>query len=343
MIEQRFIEGLRRTYLRGLAVVAAVLALCFTALGAAEPAFAYEKATTSIPIEVKVSGDTTSVYPDFTVSIVGQDAASSAALDKTSFTVNGAGEGSFSVSATEPVEYTYTVTEAAGTAKRWSFDDSVYQVVVQFWNDNSNTLVPHVFVEKLGADGKKAGMADSCTFDNVCSTEALTLSDPPVSKHISGDTPSAKQTFAFDFEALDGAPLPEGAQNGKVVVTIDGEGTAELGQVSFTKPGTYVYRCYEETGDAEGYTYDKTVYTVTYVVTETVDDLECARTITKDNGEQAEGLDFTNSYKKPVEVAKNPNTSDATPVGTMQVIAVLGVAAIAIALVARFGKHKNQD
>ena len=115
------------------------------------------------------------------------------------------------------------------------------------------------------------------------------------------------------------------------MVTIYGEGTVELGQVSFTKPG-YVYRCYEETGDAEGYTYDQTVYTVTYEVTETVDGLDYTRTITKDNGEQAEGLDFTNSYKKPVEVAKNPNTSDATPVGTMQVIAALGVAAIAIAL-----------
>lgn len=158
-----------------------------------------------------------------------------------------------------------------------------------------------------------------------------------------GDAPSSKQAFTFDFEALDGAPLPEGAQNGKLVVTIDGEGTAELGQVSFTKPGTYVYRCYEETGDAEGYTYDKTVYTVTYEVTETVDGLDYTRTITKDNGEQAEGLDFTNSYKKPVEVAKNPNTSDATPVGTMLMIAALGVAAIAIALVARFGKQKSQN
>ena len=158
-----------------------------------------------------------------------------------------------------------------------------------------------------------------------------------------GDAPSSKQTFTFDFEALDGAPLPEGAKNGKLVVTIDGEGTVELGQVSFTKPGAYVYRCYEETGDAEGYTYDQTVYTVTYEVTETVDGLDYTRTITKDNDEQAEGLDFTNAYKKPVEVAKNPNTSDATPVGTMQMIAALGVAAIAIALVARFGKQKSQN
>ena len=34
------------------------------------------------------------------------------------------------------------------------------------------------------------------------------------------------------------------------MVTIYGEGTVELGQVSFAKPG-YVYRCYEETGDAD--------------------------------------------------------------------------------------------
>lgn len=340
MSKQRFKEGLRRTCLRELVAVTAVLALFFAAFGSAEPAFAYEKATTAIPVEIKVSGDSTSVYPDFTVNVEGQDAASSAALDKTSFTVNGAGEGAFSVSASEPVEYTYTVTETTGTAKRWSFDDSVYQVVVQFWNDNSNTLTPHVFINKTDTDGKKTGTVEACTFDNTCTTVPLTISDPPVSKRISGDTPSAKQTFTFDFEPLDGAPLPEGAQNGKLSVTIEGEGTAELGQVSFTKPGTYEYRCYEEMGNAAGYTYDKTVYIVTYEVTETVDSLECTRTISKDGGDQAEGLEFSNSYKKPATLA---NTSDATPVGIMQVLAALGVAVLAVALFARLGEQKGQN
>lgn len=346
MIEHRFTKKLRKAHLCGLVVLAAVLGLCFAAFGAV-PAFAYDKATAEIPVSVTVSEDSTSVYPDFTVNIAGEDAVSSAALDATSFTVNGAGEGSFSVSASEPVEYTYRVTETAGTAKRWTFDDSIYEVIVQFWNDNTDTLKPQVFVNKIDKDGKKLGMVEGCSFDNVCSTGALTLSDPPVSKRIAGDTPSEKETFTFAFESIDGAPLPENAQDGKVSVTIDGEGTAELGNVIFTKPGTYQYRCYEVTGDAAGYTYDKTVYIATYEVTETVDGLEGKRTITDENGNEVEEIVFTNTYEKPAEPSKatvqaNPDTSDTNNGAAIQILVALGICFVGIAALMRFGKRNEK-
>lgn len=347
MIEQRFTKKLRTAHLRGLVVLTAVLGLCFAAFGAV-PALAYDKATAEIPVSVTVSGDSTSVYPDFTVNIAGENAASSAALDKTSFTVSGPGEGSFSVSASEPVEYTYRVTETAGTAKRWTFDDSVYEVIVQFWNDNTDTLQPHVFVNKIDQDGKKLGMVEACSFDNVCSTEALTLSDPPVSKHIAGDKPSEKETFTFVFESLDGAPLPENAQDGKVTATIDGEGTVELGNVTFTKPGTYRYRCYEVEGNAAGYSYDKTIFYVTYEVTENVDGLESTRTIADENGNAVDEVEFTNTYEKPAEPAKatvqaNPDTSDTNHAAAiMQVLAALGICFIGVAVFMRFGKRNEK-
>ena len=341
-------KGLKAAWCRRL-LLACILGLCCLAvLGRAHLAYAYEKTMASIPVSIQVSGDSAGVYPEFEVKIVPDNAASAAALSETSFTAFGAADHAFMAAASAPAEYSYTVSETKGTAVRWTYDETVYKVVVQFWNTPTGKLEPHVFVSQIDADGKKVGMAEGCTFTNVCTTLPLAFSDPPITKRISGDAPSESDAFTFIFESIDGAPLPEGVKDGKVIATIAGEGSYEFGTTYYTAPGTYQYRCYEVNKGLAGYTYDTTIYTVTVEVTVTVDGLEAKHTIVDQDGKEASGFDFVNEYTAPkapdvpetpkeptapavqasVKPQTNPDTSD-----TNSIVAAAALAACGIALV----------
>ncbi|MCI6947680.1 MAG: Cna B-type domain-containing protein [Oribacterium sp.] len=136
------------------------------------------------------------------------------------------------------------------------------------------------------------------------------VSDPSIKKVIEGDTPSENATFQFTLKALrqltaDGKeipgaelPMPEGADGQVKTVTVQGAGEYEFGNIEFSMPGTYIYQMSEVDTRVERYTYDTSVYIVTYKVTQNDDHLDVVRTITK-NGAEAETTQFTNMYKKP--------------------------------------------
>lgn len=136
------------------------------------------------------------------------------------------------------------------------------------------------------------------------------VSDPPIKKVIEGDTPSENAEFQFTLKALrqltaDGKeipaaelPMPEGADGQVKTVTVQGAGEYEFGNIEFSMPGTYIYQMSEVDTKVERYTYDTSVYIVTYTVTQNDDHLDIVRTITKD-GAEAETTLFTNTYKKP--------------------------------------------
>ncbi len=142
--------------------------------------------------------------------------------------------------------------------------------------------------------------------------------DPPVQKILEGDKPAKDSTFEFALTAVkyegqgevEKLPMPdeESFKAQKKVVKITGEGTEEFGTLEFTVPGTYTYTITEEKGSEEGYTYDETVHTVVYKVTENADGtLECVKTV--DGGDPIKGMEndkdniskfaFTNKYTKP--------------------------------------------
>ncbi len=128
----------------------------------------------------------------------------------------------------------------------------------------------------------------------------LTTDDPPVAKKITGDTPSSPSPFIFVLSAADvSCPMPAGSTGTMKEITIIGSGTSEFGQITFTKPGTYVYAISERSTGVEGYTYDTTVYTVRYTVTEENGVLSSQRRITEVNGKEADSPVFTNKYTKP--------------------------------------------
>ena len=129
----------------------------------------------------------------------------------------------------------------------------------------------------------------------------------PVQKRITGDNPNTNTKFTFVMKANDSScPMPESSNGPVREIAINGAGTGEFGEITFTKPGTYSYTVTEKNDGADGYTYDDTVYIVTFNVEEKGGSLAVTREIRNGKGQQLSVIEFTNSYKKPDE--KLPQT-----------------------------------
>lgn len=130
----------------------------------------------------------------------------------------------------------------------------------------------------------------------------LAVDDPPVVKKLVGDTPKSPATFTFVVKAEnDTNPMPEGSTGNTKELNITGSGYKEIGKITFTEPGVYSYTVYEKDSGATGYTYDKTVYTITYTITEKDGELLVSRKITESNGKEVDSPVFTNRYtEKPI-------------------------------------------
>jgi pilin isopeptide linkage protein len=78
-----------------------------------------------------------------------------------------------------------------------------------------------------------------------------------VKLEIDGDAPEDDTAFTFILDEDNDAPTPDDSYT-----TIIGEGTAEFGEIEFTKPGNYEYTIYEQDDGADNYTYDISVYSI---------------------------------------------------------------------------------
>ena len=222
---------------------------------------------------------------------------------------------------TLPGEHTYTVREAAGEAGGVTYDDSSYKVVVNVTDNGEGKLVATAEAE------------GDITFNNTYEAE-------PTSVTISAS------------KVLNGAQLKGGdftfqlASNGKVVATAtnDVNGAVTFESVKFTEAGTYTYTIAEAKGNAEGVTYDETVFTATVEVT---DDLEghLSATVSYDATPV-----FKNTYTAPVTPqptpkaetpakAEIPKTGDTTQVVVPGLLLTCGAVVAATAIV---GKKRNQ-
>jgi len=141
---------------------------------------------------------------------------------------------------------------------------------------------------------------NTCTVTNTKDgmTPRPYTDDPPVKKIVDGD-PAEASTFAFVLEADDPAyPMPEGSTDGMKEITITGEGESEFGVLTFTEAGSYSYTVVERDTGADGYTYDKTIYDVSYEITEQDGQLVSVRTIKRDGVVVTDftAFTFTNVY-----------------------------------------------
>lgn len=331
-------------------------AMLFLAGLFAVPAFAAEGSANSVEIPVTVTTSGQGIPGEtYTIKMVPQGNAPAPTSDTVTLTGEdlkaGTYTGQFELSfADVPVDvYSYTVYQVApeNTTGRGSYDTAVYTLTVTYEHpdgDMSKTAVIAA-IHKDG-DAKDVKYA-ACAFTNTYADLPAGTTDPAVTKHISGDTPKDSTDFTFVLEAVDGAPLPATAKDGKAEVVVNGEGTAEFGEIQYTAAGVYTYRCYEVNGGAEGYTYDSTVYTVRVVVTEGTKGFDVQRTITDQDERHVTDLTFTNAYEAPAQPTPkasqaNPDTSDTNALGTTSVLGALGIAFVGIAVAMQFGRKHSQ-
>ena len=153
---------------------------------------------------------------------------------------------------------------------------------------------------KSEAEGDNKGWTITNTFTPV-------HFDPPVMKVVEGDEADSDDTFTFQFEGLDGAPMPEGAEGQTKTATLKAGEEYEYGDVYLVEPGTYQYKITEVNEGKEGYAYDETEYLLVFEITVDEDNqLAVKLTI---NGEEADyqnltpsQFKFVNEYRDYIDV-----------------------------------------
>ncbi len=183
--------------------------------------------------------------------------------------------------------------------------------------------------ESVGAEGTLvAGGASEVEFENTYAASGVLDGKTGFAgaKTLSGRTWRSEDKFAFVLTATDDAPMPDGAQDGAAVMYVAApEGTPEgteipfnFGDITFARPGTYVYTITEAGADSSydvgilpGVTISKATYRVTVEVTDEVHDgaLTVAATMERlvddagnkvgenDHGEAVDFASFRNVYE----------------------------------------------
>ena len=232
------------------------------------------------------------------------------------YVIQGSGEGGFTLTFTNVGDYYYTVRQSTGSVKGATYDDTIFYVHCQVTHGTEGLDVVAVAYTDPACSGGKSDIAFTDTYiDTTVYSPAII--DPPVMKAITGDTPAGAAQFQFVLAADDADyPMPAGSTSGIRIVTITGSGSAEFGNISYTKPGTYTYTCYELNGGIPGYTYDTTVYTLTVEVTAENDRLSASSTYGVRGGGAAGGFQFTNTYKASGNPGGGGGGSTPQPSGT---------------------------
>ena len=147
-------------------------------------------------------------------------------------------------------------------------------------------------------------------FTNVIKPVSI---DPPVEKKITGDG-APEETFTFVLTAQEGAPLPEGSAENAKTVEVQGAGSVEFGEITYTAPGVYIYTLEEVPGKAEGYAYDTTEWTLTVAVTVDKDKGLAAETkMTAEGRDTAETAVFENVFATPTAKPTPAPTATVKP------------------------------
>ncbi len=189
--------------------------------------------------------------------------------------------------------YQFAITEDNGGKTGYTYDDGICYVTVTVTLDKeTNTLSS---VTEIIKDGN---VINGVLFENIYNP--IPVSDELVfSKNIIG-LPLVSSEFTFILKADNAEyPMPAGSDNGEITTSVSGEGDASFGKITFMQPGNYSYKVSEQNDKTLGYIYDRTVYEITYTVTDNNGILEAVRIIESD-GELVDETVFNNVYIPPV-------------------------------------------
>lgn len=210
--------------------------------------------------------------------------------------------------------YEYIITQVAGENLSMVYDNTVYRCRIYIL-DLNGTLTASTVISVDGSDEKP----DEAIFINGSIKPVLV--NPPIKKTVSGSgAPSAD--FEFVFKAVSNTagyarqamPMPEGSKNGEKTTVIHGGREFEFGKIEITVPGVYVYSIEEIIGNHEGFTYDSSIYTISFTITEENDALHVEKTEIMRGSEKANSIEFVNNYKPtPTPTPTPTHTPIPTP------------------------------
>ena len=157
--------------------------------------------------------------------------------------------------------FTYTISETGHNSGRW-FKAGDVTATVKVIDSGNGELKTEVKYSNAVENGTAA------LFDNTHATPAT--AELKVSKTVNGSKEDgAKEKFAFELAAKDGAPMPASSE-----LTITGTGTGSFGEISYEKAGTYEYTIHETSDLGAGWKNAKDV-----TATVTVERDEAAKTL----------------------------------------------------------------
>ena len=119
---------------------------------------------------------------------------------------------------------------------------------------------------------------------------------PVITKNIDGDN-APKTQFEFELKGQNSAPMPTDSQGNKKTIIIDGAGQVEVGKITFTDSGEYIYTLSEINYGIKGWKYDPSVYTIIISVSKSENVLSYKKTIIKDDNE-TDNVVFTNIFNE---------------------------------------------
>lgn len=195
------------------------------------------------------------------------------------------------ISYTRPGTYDYTIRETPGDRGGVTYDAARHHVRVTVTDDGEGRLL---------ADVKYDGGTAIPEFTNTYRAQPAT-DTPTAVKAVSASEGNHYKLKGDDFTfTLHRVTAPDGVTaEADQTKTNDARGNIRFDQLSFPLPGTYVYTVSERDVTVPGVTKDGTVTTITY----TVKDVGHAgrlkvvdKTITRSDGETADGIRFDNTY-----------------------------------------------
>ena len=251
------------------------------------------KTTAVFTAEKKVEGPT--IADDTFTFELYKDKAEGTPLDTQTITGNGTvdfAEQTYEEAGT----YTYKIVEKAGTTPGYTYDASIYTVIVEVTDIGGKLESKVTYVKDLekAAEGEEVMPSENALFTNTYKP-AKTTAVFTAEKKVEGLTP-ADSTFTFELykNSVEAANLLD-TQN------ITGAGITAFAEQTYDAAGIYTYKIVEKAGEEAGYTYDTSFYTVTVEVTDIGGKLVSKVTYAKDGADNAAGevlatAVFTNTY-----------------------------------------------
>ena len=195
------------------------------------------------------------------------------------------------ISYTRPGTYDYTIRETPGDRGGITYDTAKHHVRVTVTDDGEGRLL---------ADVKYDGGTAIPEFTNTYRAQPAT-DTPTAVKAVSASEGNHYKLKGDDFTfTLHRVTAPDGVTaEADQTKANDARGNIRFDQLSFPLPGTYVYTVSERDVTVPGVTKDGTVTTITYTVKDVghAGRLEVVdKTITRSDGETANGIRFDNTY-----------------------------------------------